>query len=539
MKKKSFYHNFSSLWKKYIFLVATVAIISLIISGLLTMFIEVDNINKQIESDLNIILIETALSFSDPLWAYNFNNMQLLTDVLVNRSNIYEVQITDNTRGLIVNKRNLTYQEREDKVQYGKKEILKNENVIGTIRIGIAYTPYTDNLYRLLLSRLVQSLLQVSAYTAVILWISYAITKPLKALELTINEFATGDYSHFAKVEGKDEIARLATAFNTMARQIEDADYELRTMNASLEELVSERTEALIVANDELKEALAISQQIQAELTLKNDELINALDSLQAANKEIVEATKINLTSQLIAGVAHEINTPVGIMVTTNTFLNQEIQRFSSLLSEGTLKKTDLEVFMATITEATENTQRNLSNTIALIHNFKEVAVDQISLRQRRFDLKSYLEEVVSNLKPAFKHKKINLILECPDDILLNSYPGAYSQVFTNLIFNSIKHGFKASDEGTISIVVKIQDKTLLLDYYDNGCGIGSEELAHLFTPFYSTEHNRGGSGLGLSVVKNLIEKTLSGMITCTSEPNQGMGFHIELPLNLYLSGSK
>ncbi len=539
MKKKSFYHNFSSLWKKYIFLVATVAIISLIISGLLTMFIEVDNINKQIESDLNIILTETALSFSDPLWAYNFNNMQLLTDVLVNRSNIYEVQITDNTRGLIVNKRNLMYQELENKVHYGKKEIYKNEKIIGTIQIGVAYTPYIDNLYRLLLSRLIQSLLQVSAYTALILWISYAITKPLKALELTINEFATGDYAHFAKVEGKDEIARLATAFNTMARQIEDADYELRTMNASLEELVLERTDALIVANDELKEALAISQQIQAELTLKNDELINALDSLQAANKEIVEATKINLTSQLIAGVAHEINTPVGIMVTTNTFLNQEIQRFNSLLSEGTLKKTDLEVFMETITEATENTQRNLSNTIALIHNFKEVAVDQTSLRQRRFDLKSYLEEVVSTLKPAFKHKKINLILECPDDILLNSYPGAYSQVFTNLIFNSIKHGFKGSDEGTISIGVKIQDKTLILDYYDNGCGIGSEELAHLFTPFYSTEHNRGGSGLGLSVVKNLIEKTLSGMITCTSEPNQGMGFHIELPLNLYLSGSK
>lgn len=538
MKSQSFYRNFSSIWKKYIFLVATVAIISLIISGLLTMYIEVDNINKQIESELNTLLTETALSISDPLWAYNFNAMQLLTDGLINRRNIYEIQISDKIRGLIFDKRNVMYQPLDNKVQYGKKDILKNGKIIGTIQIGIAYAPYADTLYRQLISRLVQSLIQVSAYTTVILWIAYTITKPLKALEMTINEFASGDYSHFAKVDGKDEIARLASAFNTMARQIEDADYELRTMNASLEQLVLERTDELLLTNDELKETLAISQQIQAELTLKNDELNNALDSLQAANREIVEATKSNLTSQLIAGVAHEINTPVGIMVTTNTFLTQEIERFSSLLSEGTLKRTDLENFMDTISEATQNTQRNLNNTIALIHNFKEVAVDQTSLRQRNFDLKSYLEEVVSTLKPAFKHKTITLLIECPDDILLNSYPGAFSQIFTNLILNSIKHGFKSSVEGTISITVTIQDKILILDYCDNGCGIGLEYLTHIFTPFYSTEHNRGGSGLGLSVVKNLIEKTLSGMITCASEPNQGLTFHIELPLNLYLSGS-
>lgn len=536
MKKKLFFPNFSSIWKKYTVLIAAVSIISLLISGLLTMYIEINNINKQIDSDLNTLLSETALSFSDPLWEYNYTNLQLLTEVLTNRSTIYEVQIKDYTRGLLLSERNPLYQPLRNEVQYGKKEILKNGRAIGTIQIGIVYAAYADDLYRQLFSRLIQSLLEVSAYTAVILWISYTITKPLKALEITIDEFASGDYSHFATVEGNDEIARLAIAFNAMARQIEEADYELRTMNASLEQLVVDRTYELMVTNDDLKEALAKSQQIQAELTIKNDELNKTLDSLQAANKEIIEATKSNLTSQLIAGVAHEINTPVGIMLTTNTFLLREIENFNVLLSTGNLKKTELDSFIELISEATQNTQRNLNNTVALIHNFKEVAVDQTSLRQRRFDLKSYLEEVISTIKPAFKHRKISLQLECPNDIQLNSYPGAYSQVFTNLILNSIKHAFKEVEEGTITILVKQEDHFLIIDYLDNGCGVAAENLPEIFTPFFSTEHNRDGSGLGLSVVKNLIEKTLSGTVTCSSEPNQGIHFSIKLPLEIEIT---
>lgn len=533
MKRKFLQPNFSSIWKKYTFLIVAVSILSLIISGLLTMYMEIDNINKQIKSELETQLAETALSFSDPLWEYNFTSMKLLTQVLTHKSNIYEVQVQDNTRGLIINEKNELYQPLQTKVYYGKKEILKNERAIGTIQIGIAYTPYAADLYRQLFSRLVQSLLEISAYTAAILWISFTITRPLKALEVTIGEFASGDYTHFAVVEGNDEIARLAGTFNDMARQIEEADYELRTMNASLEQLVSDRTNELMVANDELKEALAKSQQIQAELTIKNDELNQALDSLQAANKEIIEATKSNLTSQLIAGVAHEINNPVGIMLTTNTYLLQEIKHFNELYATGNLKKTDLENFIELITEAAQNTLRSLNNTVSLIHNFKEVAVDQTSLRQRSFYLKSYLEEVINTLRPAFKHRKIRLQLECPDDILLNSYPGAYSQIFTNLILNSIKHAFKEEDEGAITILVRQQERLLVIDYLDNGCGIAAENLPQIFTPFFSTEHNQGGSGLGLSVVKNLIEKTLSGAITCSSTPNQGIHFCIKLPIDL------
>lgn len=533
MKRKFWQPNFSSIWKKYTFLIVALSILSLIISGLLNMYIENKNIHKQIESELETLLTETALTFSDPLWAYNFTTMQVLTEVLTHRNVIYEVQVTDNTRGLIIHEKNPMYQSIQTKIHTGRKEILKNGKAIGSIEIGMAYAPYADDLYRQLLSRLVQSLIEISAFTAAILWISFTITKPLKALEITIGEFADGDYSHIATVAGNDEIARLANTFNTMARQIEESDFELRTMNTTLEQLVLDRTDELMLSNNELKETLAKSQEIQAELTIKNDELYKALDSLQAANKEIIEATKSNLTSQLIAGVAHEINNPVGIMLTTTTFLLQEIENFRELYAEGNLKKADLDSFIELISEVTQNTQRNLNNTVSLIHNFKEVAVDQTSLRLRSFDLKSYLEEVISTLKPAFKHKKIDLLLECPSDILLNSYPGAYSQIFTNLILNSIKHGFKEDEEGTISIQVTHQERLLVMNYQDNGCGVATEDLPQLFTPFFSTEHNRGGSGLGLSVVKNLIEKTLLGTVTCSSAPQQGIQFCITLPIDL------
>lgn len=536
MKRKLLQLNFSSIWKKYAFLIAAVSIISLILSGLITMFIEVDNINKQVESDLNTMLSETALSFSDPLWEYDYARLNLLAETLATRSTIYQIQVRDNTRGILINEINALYPAEQTDVHYGNKNILKNGRVIGTVLIGIIYAPYADDLYRQLFTSLIQSLLEITAYTAAILWISYTITKPLNALETTIGEFASGDYSNVALVEGKDEIARLASAFNVMARQIEEADFELRTMNASLEQLVMDRTYELMVTNDDLKEALAKSQQIQAELTIKNDELNTALESLHTANKEIIEATKSNLTSQLIAGVAHEINNPVGIMVTTNTFLMQEIEQFNDLIKSGNLKKDELVSFMETIAEANQNIQRSLNNTVALIRDFKEVAVDQTSLRARRFNLKLYLEEVLNTLKPAFKHREITINLACPDDIHLNSYPGAYSQIFTNLIMNSIKHAFKETDKGIINIHVQLVEHALQIDYFDNGCGVATENLPLIFTPFFSTEHNRGGSGLGLSVIKNLVEKTLMGTIVCTSEPNQGIHFSIILPIDIELS---
>lgn len=542
MNLNDFLLKFKSIWKKFAFLVVGVSLISLCFSSLLSINNELNNIQERMDEDLSTLLGETAVSVADPLWEYDLVHIENLVTLLTHRKAVYEIQIMDKTRGLIVDEHNPIYKTSDGRVHYAEKSILKNNVPIGTLKIGISSTPYMKDLYRQLIARVIQSLIEITALTAVIVWISYTITKPLKALENDIEEFASGNYSKLSLIQGEDEVARLGKAFNEMAKHIEEADYELRTMNASLEQLVHERTNELNLMNIELKEALAASQEMQAELSLKNEELNNTMGELELAYKEIIEVSKSALTSQLIAGVAHEINTPIGIILTTNTFAMQEIELFKEKIDYGGLTKNDLQEFIELMMEATTNTQNNLNRTIDLIQNFKQVAVDQTSLRLREFNLKDYLDEVILTLRPAMKRIHVDIDVACPEDLMIYSYPGAYSQILTNLIFNSIKHGFKNLDSGSIRIEVNLFEQhlhlQLQLKYEDNGCGIDGTLLKNIYTPFYSTAHDQGGSGLGLSIVKNLVEKTLQGQISCESELGKGIRFIIELPIELQEASS-
>lgn len=523
MNRYLFGHHFKSLWKKFVFLILFVTLITLIISGFLTVQIEENKIQKEMAFDLSTTLNETALSLSDPLWQYNFKTLSLLSNLIVNRPNLYRIQISDNTRGLVLEKTNPIYLSSPSNTLSDQIPILKNNTEIGTLTIELSKAPYYKALYRRILTEAIYTLIKTSILISMILWISYSITKPLKQLEKHIHAFSDGEYHSEVPVEGQDEIAQLSKSFNLMARQIEDANHELLAMNASLEETVGIRTLELNLANDSLKDALARSQQIQAELTLKNEDL-------EKAYKELIEASKGNITSQLISSVAHEINTPVGLLVTALSYLVQETKSFKQAFEDNELKKSDLTLFIEKYVATTHSMERNLENILNLIHNFKEVAVDQTSLRVRQFNLKSYLEEVIQTLKPSFKHKNVTITLECNEDINLESYPGAYSQILTNFIMNSIKHGFKNTANSYIKIIVTQKEDKLLLTYEDNGCGISPENLEHIFTPFFSTEHNQGGSGLGLSIVRHLVEKNLKGEIQCHSQLNEGTRFDIFIP---------
>lgn len=523
MNSSPFRLHFKSLWKKFVFLILLVTLITLIISGFFTMQIEENKIEREMSLDLKSSLNETALSLSDPLWQYNFKTLSLLSNLIINRPNIYRIQITDKTKGLVLEKINPMYLSNPNNTLSDQAPILKNDTEIGTLTIELSKTPYYNELIRRFLTEAIYTLVKTSFLISIILWISYSITKPLKQLEEHIHAFSEGEYHSQVPVEGYDEIAQLSKSFNLMARQIEDANHELLAMNASLEETVATRTAELNLANDSLKEALAQSQEIQAELTLKNEDL-------EKAYRELIEASKGNITSQLISSVAHEINTPVGLLVTALSYMIQETKAFKQAFEDNQLRKSDLSLYIEKYLATTHSMERNLENILNLIHNFKEVAVDQTSLRIRQFNLKDYLEEVIQTLKPSFKHKKVMITLDCDEHIHLESYPGAYSQILTNFIMNSIKHAFKNTINGDIKISVKNENHQLTLTYEDNGCGISPEILEHIFTPFFSTEHNQGGSGLGLSIVKHLVEKNLKGEIQCHSQVDQGTRFDIVIP---------
>jgi signal transduction histidine kinase len=231
-----------------------------------------------------------------------------------------------------------------------------------------------------------------------------------------------------------------------------------------------------------------------------------------------------------VAGVAHEINTPVGIGITAISNLTDELDRMAELYNKDALSRGDFREFLQMGRDAGVLIQKNLERTASLVQSFKQLSVDQVSEQQRTFGLKDYLRDILSSLQPTFKQKEIELIIECDDQLEINSYPGVYAQVFTNLLLNSWQHGFHETTTGVISIKAELKNDMLNILYSDNGAGISKKDLPHIFEPFYTSDH-RKGTGLGLNIVYNLIRQKLHGNIACASEEGKGALFTIEVPV--------
>jgi signal transduction histidine kinase len=158
------------------------------------------------------------------------------------------------------------------------------------------------------------------------------------------------------------------------------------------------------------------------------------------------------------------------------------------------------------------------------------VSTDQVTEQQRVFELKEYLNDILVSLQPKFRGKIIDFKIDCDDKLKLNSYPGVYAQIFTNLLLNSLQHGFPEKDTGTIGIKADINNELLKIQYSDDGAGISKKDLPHIFEPFYTSDQHRG-TGLGLNILYNLVKQKLHGTISCESEPGKGVLFKIEVPI--------
>ena len=267
-------------------------------------------------------------------------------------------------------------------------------------------------------------------------------------------------------------------------------------------------------------------------LVAAKDQAERALHDLQRTQKSLVQAEKLASLGALVAGVAHEINTPVGIGVTAASYLGELTRQFRRGTAEGTLRRRDLEDFIDRIDEATSMILANLERACTLVQSFKQVAVDQTSEARRPFDLRGYLEGVLGSLAPQMKRTPHRVTLDCPDSITMDSYPGALSQVVSNLVINALVHAFQPNRPGSIAIVVRREGTSrVVLDFTDDGRGIPPENLERIFEPFFTTRRTEGGSGLGLHIVYNIVAGTLGGRIGVASEPGAGCRFSINLPL--------
>ncbi|MEI8396465.1 MAG: HAMP domain-containing sensor histidine kinase, partial [Rhodospirillaceae bacterium] len=231
-------------------------------------------------------------------------------------------------------------------------------------------------------------------------------------------------------------------------------------------------------------------------------------------------------------GVAHEINTPVGIAFSCASHRASQTRQLTGALNEGALKKSELQAYGEVALESTRLMASNLSRAAELIRSFKHVAVDQTSAEFRNFDLATYLNEVITSLGPHLRTTPHRVILDCPADITLDSYPGALSQVLTNLVMNALIHAFDNIPVGTITIKAIAPPNAALVEisFSDDGNGIPAALLDKIFEPFFTTKRGAGGSGLGLHIVFNLVMQTLGGRITVESTQGQGTTFYLNLP---------
>lgn len=248
------------------------------------------------------------------------------------------------------------------------------------------------------------------------------------------------------------------------------------------------------------------------------------------AEEGLIEAEKMASLGGLVAGVAHEINTPIGVGLTAVTHLQEQANGVAKKFSEGALKKSDLSAFIDTSIQSASMITANLDRASDLVRSFKQVAVDQTSEASRQINLLDYVDEVLESLKPNLRKTNHEIIVTGDRDIQIETHPGALAQIITNLVMNSVTHAYDEDEVGHIHIGVQRNGQSLALLYRDDGKGMEADVQEKIFEPFFTTKRGSGGSGLGMHILFNQVTQTLGGTIDLQSAPGEGSEFNITIP---------
>ncbi len=271
-------------------------------------------------------------------------------------------------------------------------------------------------------------------------------------------------------------------------------------------------------------------KKINKALYHQKEELQFTLENLNKAQEKLIETKKMAALGSLVAGVAHEINTPVGITITAASSLLEETHKMAELYKTNKISRSDFRGFIDNANNAVKLIMSNMDKTATLVQSFKQISVDQTLESKRPFNFKEYTEDIIRSLYPKLKTRKISITLEIDSKLEITSYPGAFSQIITNLVINSLTHGFEEEQIGKIDVITNRKDGELVLKYKDNGSGISEINLQKIYDPFFTT-NKKSGTGLGMHIVYNLVTQKLKGTIKCESKEGKGVLFLIKLPL--------
>ena len=278
-------------------------------------------------------------------------------------------------------------------------------------------------------------------------------------------------------------------------------------------------------------EGALVSAMNQSALYAVTDQLEKALNKLKKAQQQIILREKMAGLGNLVAGIAHEINTPVGNAFTASSTLAEDSATTGEAYNAGTLTRSDLEGFLATTAESTRIIQTNLNRASELIRSFKLVSADQTSEESRRFAVAPYIQDVITSLRPRLKRRKVSVIPRIDESLEVVSVPGLISQVVTNLIVNALDHAFGPEDKGEIVLEGNAEEDGWSLVVSDDGRGIPKDIQSQVFDPFFTTARGSGGTGLGLHIVYTTVTNNLGGQIVVDSQEGEGTRFGMWFPM--------
>jgi len=364
-------------------------------------------------------------------------------------------------------------------------------------RDRLAYVRFEQTLSEVYVRIAIVAILALSISVLIGLAIAASIVRPLRELMDAMHAIVAGDYARPVRdVNAHDEIGAMARAV----------------------EVFRENAIAKLKAEQELK-----ASKERAE---------SALRELQETQQSLIEAEKLAALGGLVAGVAHEVNNPVGISLTVASSFARRCDRFSDEISDGQVRRSKLDEFIAGSQEAAKQLVANLNRAADLIQSFKQVAVDRSHAERRLFDLAESTEQIIASLRPALKRSSISLAVDVPSGIQMDSYPGPYGQVLTNLVLNALVHAFPDRRPGSMRLSARrIGSEQVEIQFQDDGVGMNEDVQRRAFEPFFTTRRSRGGTGLGLHIVYNLVTRRLGGRLRLDSELGRGTTFTIRLPL--------
>ena len=523
-----------------IWVVMAITSLSLILSSSVNLYSQISTYRQSLQENLLIfsdMIGQSALKsmVSDEGLVEEQNLMALAASKIIENVHIYKIMnqkttnffASYNKEGIAPVKAKFDQIEAllKPRITGGVIEIIRpirnNEDVLGYVYLR-ASTETLENL-------ITQSIMVTVSVLLICLLICFfftlklqsMITAPINVLVKLVQRISRQrDYSSRTEMHGIKELDILGGAFNNMLQRTQEhmerqteAESEQVKLNFSLEEKVQQRTMAL-------KEA--------------NNELIQTLEKLHQFQRQMVQNEKMASLGDMVAGVAHEVNTPIGLGVTASTMMLDRLSDMRKAFEEKTLKASSLSKF---ITESEENLNiiyRNLNRAAELISSFKQVAVDQSSENNRVFSFAKLMDEILMSMRP--KLKKVNHLINvnCADNLVVESKAGPINQIMINLIMNSIIHGFEDVNKGQIDITIEsVDDTKVSIEFKDNGKGIPEHLRKRIFDPFVTTKRGQGGSGLGMHLVYNLVTQALKGSISIISEEGKGVQFRILFPVKM------